>query len=294
MYVYQITNLINNKIYIGITNNYKKRWQNHKCNKTMVIGKAIQKYGANNFKFEILFYGLSIEEAEKKEISLIKEKDCLVPKGYNVDKGGKLKQCYPLYGEDNPKAILTNKQVQYIKNNRNIPAYVLYEKFSEKINYQTFLNIYNDNSYKGIKATVPCYEHNLEFSCQFINSKIDYGDVVELRNFYKQGVYWKKLYKEKYKTIYENPMTFWNIYNGKVFSLVMPEVFTKENKKLHSSLSQRGESNGKAKLKEEEVIEIRRLFKEGKTREDILEIFPKLKRPALNAILRGETWSYLL
>ena len=28
MYVYKITNNINNKIYIGITNNYKKRWSN--------------------------------------------------------------------------------------------------------------------------------------------------------------------------------------------------------------------------------------------------------------------------
>jgi predicted GIY-YIG superfamily endonuclease len=30
MYVYLITNLINNKKYIGITNNYKKRWSNEK------------------------------------------------------------------------------------------------------------------------------------------------------------------------------------------------------------------------------------------------------------------------
>lgn len=30
MYVYKITNKINNKNYIGITNNYKKRWSNEK------------------------------------------------------------------------------------------------------------------------------------------------------------------------------------------------------------------------------------------------------------------------
>ncbi len=57
MYVYQITNLINNKKYIGITNNYIKRWSNHKSgnSKNMVIGRAIEKYGIENFKFEILF-----------------------------------------------------------------------------------------------------------------------------------------------------------------------------------------------------------------------------------------------
>ena len=70
MYVYKITNKINNKLYIGITNNYKKRWANHKCcnSPNMIIAKAIKKYGVENFKFEILFQGLSIEEAEEKEL----------------------------------------------------------------------------------------------------------------------------------------------------------------------------------------------------------------------------------
>lgn len=30
VYLYKITNLINGKFYIGITNNYKKRWTSHK------------------------------------------------------------------------------------------------------------------------------------------------------------------------------------------------------------------------------------------------------------------------
>ena len=70
MYVYKITNKINNKLYIGITNDYKKRWSNHKCcnSPNMVIARAIKKYGVDNFVFEILFSGLSIEEAEEKEI----------------------------------------------------------------------------------------------------------------------------------------------------------------------------------------------------------------------------------
>lgn len=76
MYLYQITNLINNKLYIGITNNYKKRWNNHKCcnSPNMAIAKAIKKYGVENFKFELLYSGLSIEEADELEKKLIKEK----------------------------------------------------------------------------------------------------------------------------------------------------------------------------------------------------------------------------
>ena len=91
MYIYQITNLINNKIYIGQTNNIKKRWSNHKnCNSPkMVIAKAIKKYGVENFKFEILLEGLTAEESDEAEVRLIQEKNSLVPNGYNVEKGGK-------------------------------------------------------------------------------------------------------------------------------------------------------------------------------------------------------------
>lgn len=77
MYVYKITNNINKKIYIGITNNYKKRWANECAHRSdpkrnQVISKAIHKYGKENFTFEVLFSNLSIEEASNKEKELIK------------------------------------------------------------------------------------------------------------------------------------------------------------------------------------------------------------------------------
>lgn len=57
MYVYKITNKINNKLYIGITNNYKKRWANHKCcnSPNMIIAKAIKKYGVQNTEIYKLY-----------------------------------------------------------------------------------------------------------------------------------------------------------------------------------------------------------------------------------------------
>ena len=75
MYVYCITNKINGKQYIGITNDYKRRWANHIAyqapEREQVVHRAIKKYGKENFDFQILFSNLTVEEASAKEIELI-------------------------------------------------------------------------------------------------------------------------------------------------------------------------------------------------------------------------------
>lgn len=295
MYVYKITNKINNKLYIGITNDYKKRWSNHKCcnSPNMVIARAIKKYGVDNFVFEILFSGLSIEEAEEKEIELISSLNTLVPNGYNVEKGGRHANGPSLFGENNHNANLTYEEAKYIKNNRNIPMYVLYEDYSEKISYEAFKKIYNNLTYTNIIPTVDCYPKNLEFSCQFTSSKIDYGDVVKLRNQYKDGIHWKEAYKD-YKDIYPNQWVFWNIYYGNSFKLVMPEVFTEENRKKHSSLGRSGDKNGRSKLKEEDVLKIRSLHKDGIQNTEIYKLYPQVSKVTIRDIINNKTWTYLL
>lgn len=80
-----------NKIYIGITcQEPKKRWLNGKGYQTNdYFTRAIEKYSWDNFKHEILFRGLTKEEAEKKEVELIKFYQCNKKEfGYNVENGG--------------------------------------------------------------------------------------------------------------------------------------------------------------------------------------------------------------
>jgi len=79
------------KVYIGITSkdNPNHRWQNGKGYKGKHFYYAVKKYGWENIKHEVLYEGLSQEEAKQKEIELIDYYDSTNPKnGYNVSPGG--------------------------------------------------------------------------------------------------------------------------------------------------------------------------------------------------------------
>lgn len=81
----------NGKVSIGITSmEPDKRWNNgYGYKRQPYFMNAIRKYGWDNFKHEILFVGLSKEEAERKEIELIAQ--CHSDEkahGYNVEHGG--------------------------------------------------------------------------------------------------------------------------------------------------------------------------------------------------------------
>lgn len=86
--IYKITNLINNKEYVGqfsdINKKFSKYWGGGHA-----IKKAIQKYGKENFKKEIIVEGdfnqLLKDELEKHYIRLY---NSITPYGYNLTIGG--------------------------------------------------------------------------------------------------------------------------------------------------------------------------------------------------------------
>ena len=98
-YLYTITNGKSGKMYIGQTKNPNKRWKQHKSyakkpEKTgQYIHRAMNKYGSDNFIFEIIAQCLTKENADIIEDILINQYDTRnKEKGYNIAAGGKVKE----------------------------------------------------------------------------------------------------------------------------------------------------------------------------------------------------------
>lgn len=126
--IYKITNLVNQKIYIGKSVNIYERFEQHKLDSTRSeelwqankrheqtpLHKAMRKYGINNFTLEI------IEECEKEQlnkreiywINYYNSTNCNI--GYNLTEGG---DGYDFgVGENAITAKLTQQEVDIIKN----------------------------------------------------------------------------------------------------------------------------------------------------------------------------------
>lgn len=93
MFIYKITNLINNKIYIGLTRKtVEKRWKWHlnaSNTKNYYIARAIRKHKKENFKIEEIDKAYSIKELKSKEkywIAKYQSNNSNI--GYNLSDGG--------------------------------------------------------------------------------------------------------------------------------------------------------------------------------------------------------------
>ena len=85
MYIYKITNLINNKQYVGQS---VKDINEHYYGSGILIKKAIKKYKKQNFKKDIIEICSSIDELNIKESYYISKFKTIQPHGYNIRSGG--------------------------------------------------------------------------------------------------------------------------------------------------------------------------------------------------------------
>lgn len=90
------------------------------------------------------------------------------------------------------------------------------------------------------------------------NSKLTENDVKNIRIAYNNHLKQKDVYEN-----YKDKITFQyfqNLWQGRAWAHIMPEVFTEENKQYYTSQATKGEDSASAKFSNEEVIEIRHRY----------------------------------
>ena len=113
-YIYKIENLINHKIYIGQTNNPKRRFQEHRAkgyevDTHKVLYYAFNKYGLDNFSFEIIE---ETENADEREKYWIKYYDSF-ENGYNMTEGGDKPPTHT--GIEHPQCTHSLDEIELVK-----------------------------------------------------------------------------------------------------------------------------------------------------------------------------------
>ena len=160
-YIYKIENLINHKIYIGLTNNIVRRRTRHftdlKNNRhdNHFLQKEYNIYGYDNFSFSIEFEGdITEQEIGEKEKEYIKKYDSY-KNGYNQNEGGN-------FGVSNGGTQLTESDVLSILSVlefMNKPGQILSDIFDvSRTTISRIKNGINHNQYKEEYEQMPLEE----------------------------------------------------------------------------------------------------------------------------------------
>ena len=91
-------------------------------------------------------------------------------------------------------------------------------------------------------------------------AKLTEDDVKKIRKAYTEKKKKKEVYEE-----FKDKISFGyfqNLWQGRAWSHIMPEVFTEENKKYYIYQNSKGENGSSAKFTDQEVINIRKRYEE--------------------------------
>ncbi len=97
--IYLVTNIVDNKVYVGQTTASKdRRWIQHisdaNCKRGSVFSRALRKHGPNKFNIEAIQTCESKEELDFAEIFYIEFLKSMAPNGYNLTDGGHARENY--------------------------------------------------------------------------------------------------------------------------------------------------------------------------------------------------------
>lgn len=183
-YIYKITNILDNKCYIGQTNNCDRRFSEHKCLKyesSPKLRNAMLKHGVDNFRFEVIGGGENYNDLEKYYIKLYDS----INHGYNITEGGEEPPVH--HGENHFNAKLSLVEVDNIRK-------MLIDKVDKKIISETFkIGISNINR---INRGVLWYDENLDYP---LTSRLTNEDIEGITNDLLNTNMTQKQIASKYK-----------------------------------------------------------------------------------------------
>lgn len=136
-YIYKITNDFNDLVYIGLTNDIKRRMYQHQNGydaEHSPIDKSILKHGWEHFTYEIIDQTEDREELKKLEQYYIALYNSYYH-GYNATLGGDdVSHLIDVKGEKNPRALITEQDVKDIRQRRmnGERLGVVYEDYKDK------------------------------------------------------------------------------------------------------------------------------------------------------------------
>lgn len=126
------------------------------------------------------------------------------------------------------------------------------------------------------------------------NHKLTEKDIIDIRTRYnnherKKEVY--SLYKDRI-----NFTGFHKIWTGTTWKNIMMDVYTEENKKFHlHNTGQSGSSNGKAKLNEKQVYDIRLRKKNGESFDNVYEDYSHLlTKGSFQCVWYNQNWKNII
>jgi len=259
MYIlYGIFNILNGKLYIGLTNNLKRRWYEHTKNskkitaKSYAIHHAIAKYGIKNFILKKIDDAIDLNEANSKEMLWIKELKLNGYQLYNETDGG-----------DGTKGATGHKWTEEQKQKMS-------ERNSGEGNPMFGVQLFGEANGNFGKKMKPHVKETLIN----IRRKLSNDQIQEIISLYTSGNYSQTELSKQYDV---SLTQIHRIVNGKSWGdKKHDEIITKKN------------------LTENDVISIRQLYSSGKYTQKELSIKFNCSLTHMNKIINGKKWSNII
>lgn len=221
--IYKITNLINNKCYIGQSIHIERRFAQHKSpyeierDPDKPLYQAFKKYGIENFSFEILEECAQNELNDKEKFYIEKYQSLTHQNGYNICSGGEGNN-----GENHPKHKLTEDDIRDIRtryNNRERCKEVE-ALYKDRIGHSGFSKIWKGETWVNIMPEVytpenkEFHRHNTgQIGSSNGRAKLTEEDVLAIRLRRKNGENMNDVY-EDYKYTGMTIRSFQNTWLG--------------------------------------------------------------------------------